>query len=219
MAGDLERRWMRAGGIAGVATVIAYFITLVAPPPWPIRRLFFFAIGPLGIIFILGLDHVLSRPRKTVAATIGTVFGVVGMAIMNLMAVVQSSIDARMDDQLPAGTDSATLNWIRNSVNSVHLGMDVSFDIFILVSAVLFGVAMLGHPRFGAKFGIPGAIAAIATLVLNLYAFPLPPDIDLGPLVSLWLFAVAIRLCFCATDGPSVVSAGDSTSWPLSSDK
>jgi hypothetical protein len=117
--------------------------------------------------------------------------------MMNLMAVVQAAIDSRMDEHLPAASYVASPNlvvWIRNSVNSVHLGMDISFDIFFLVSVILFGISMLRHPRFGAKFGIPGCVAAIATLVLNLHSFPLPPKPDLGPVVALWLCAVAVRM-------------------------
>jgi hypothetical protein len=197
MGDDLNRRWMRVGGIAGIAAVIAYFTSVLGPFPWPVRRPFFFSIGPLGIIFVLGLGSLLRMRRKTVAAQIGTVFGVIGMAIFNVMAVVQAAISARMDHQLPEG-DANVVNWVRNSVNSVHLGMDVSFDIFLLISVALFGVAMLRHPRFGAKFGVPGAIAAIATLALNLYSFPSPPEPDLGPIVALWLLAVAIQLFFSA---------------------
>ena len=116
---------------------------------------------------------------------------------MNLMAVVQSAIGARMDGHLPElkdVADRAIAEWVRNSVNSVHLGMDVSFDIFILVSLFLFGISMLRHPAFGARFGIPGSAAALVTLGLNLYAFPLPPNPDLGPVVALWLGAVAVRM-------------------------
>jgi len=82
--------------------------------------------------------------------------------------------------------------------------MDVSFDIFFLVSAVLFGISMLRHPRFGAKFGIPGCLAAGATLGLNLFAFPFPPEPDLGPLVALWLSAVAVRMLFSVSYGEPV---------------
>lgn len=189
---------MRVGGVAGIAAVTAYFIAAFGPFPWPFRRLFWFAIGPSGVIFVLGLDGLLRMSRKTVPGRIGTVFGVIGMAILNVMGVVQAAISARMDDPLPKGIDANIVNWVRNSVNSVHLGMDVSFDIFFLLSVVLFGVAMLRHPRFGLKFGIPGALAAIATLGLNLYAFPIPPEPDLGPVVALWLFAVAIQLFLSA---------------------
>lgn len=82
-----------------------------------------------------------------------------------------------MDRHLPTASDVASRNligWIRDSVISVHLGMDVSFDIFILVSVTLFGISMLRHPKFGAKFGFPGCVAAVATLGLNLHSFPSP---------------------------------------------
>jgi hypothetical protein len=197
---DEERAWIRVGGIAGVATVIAYFIAVFSPLPWPIRRPVFFSIGPLGIVFVLGLNRLLILYQRTIAVQIATVFGVIGSGVMNLMAVVQAAIGAQMDRHLPTATDAAgreIVGWVRNSVNSVHLGMDVSFDIFFLVSFVLFGWSMLRHPKFGAQFAIPGLATAIGTLILNLYSFPIPPEPDLGPLVGLWLFAVALRMLFC----------------------
>jgi len=199
---EVERTWIRLGGIAGIATIFAYFIAVFSPLPWPIRRPVFFAIGPCGILLVVGLCRLLGLHRRTVTVEIATLFGVIGSAMMNLMAVVQGAIDAQMDRHLPAAADAASRNligWIRNSVNSVHLGMDVSFDIFILVSVTLFGISMLRHPKFGAKFGIPGCVAASATLGLNLYSFPVPPEPDLGPVVALWLGAVSVQMLLCAT--------------------
>jgi hypothetical protein len=202
MNDDFNRRWALVGGVAGIAAVMAYFVAGFGPFPWPFRRVFWFAIGPSGVIFILGLGRLLTIHRKTVAGRIGTVFGVIGMAIFNVMGVVQAAISARMDHPMPTGIDAAVVSWVRNSVNSVHLGMDVSFDIFLLISVTMFGAAMVHHPRFGYKFGVPGAIAAVSTLGLNLYAFPIPPEPDLGPVVALWLLAVAIRLLLSANSEP-----------------
>jgi hypothetical protein len=196
---DNERSWIRVGGIAGVATVVAYFVAVFSPLPWPVRRPVFFSIGPFGIVFILGLNRFLTVFRGAVVVQIATVFGVIGAGVMNLMAVIQAAISARMDRHSPTASDVAAremVAWVRTSVNSVHLGLDVSFDIFFLVSLVLFAVAMLRHPNFGAKFAVPGLIAAASTLILNLYSFPIPPEPDLGPVVGLWLFAVALRMLF-----------------------
>jgi hypothetical protein len=197
---DEERTWIGVGGIAGIATVVAYFIAVFSPLPWPLRRPVFFSIGPFGIVFVLGLNRLLTLYCRTVGVQIATVFGVIGAGMMNLMAVVQAAISAQMERHLPTAGDAAgreMVGWVRNSVNSVHLGMDVSFDIFFLVSFVLFGVSMLHNPRFGLKFAVPGLVAALATLSLNLYSFPIPPEPDLGPIVGLWFFAVALRMLFC----------------------
>ncbi len=190
---------MRVGGIAGIATVVAYFIAVFSPLPWPVRRPIFFSIGPFGIVFILGLNRLFAADRRDVAVQVATVFGVVGGGVMNIMAVVQAAISSRMDRHLPTAADAAgseILTWVRDSVNSVHLGLDVSFDIFFLLSPILFGIAMLRDPRFGMRFAVPGLIAASVTLFLNLLSFPVPPEPDLEPLVGLWVFAVALRMLF-----------------------
>jgi hypothetical protein len=56
---DEDRSWVRAGGIGGVATVLGYLTVLFAPLPWAFRRPIFFAIGPGGIVFVLGLNRLL----------------------------------------------------------------------------------------------------------------------------------------------------------------
>jgi hypothetical protein len=197
----MDQTWLRVGGIAGIATVFGYMTVLFAPLPWAFRRSLFFALGLGGIIFVLGLDRMLKLHSRAVTREIATLFGIIGMAVMNLMAVVQNSIDVLMKQGIPSAKDTTTLqmvDWVRRSVNSVQLGMDISFDIFFLVSVMLFGISMLRHPRFGAKFGIPGCAVGAATLGLNLYSFPLPPEPDLGPLVALWLCIVAVRMLFSA---------------------
>jgi hypothetical protein len=58
------------------------------------------------------------------------VFGIIGIACMNLMAVVQESSRMWMRMNPPLADDAATqdlVRWIRQSVMSVQLGMDASF--------------------------------------------------------------------------------------------
>jgi hypothetical protein len=74
----------------------------------------------------------------------------------------------------------------------------VAWDILICVAVVLFGVAMLRHPRFGRVFGSIGIISALLALSFNLWYFPTPPaaanSIDWGPLVALWLLVTFVML-------------------------
>jgi hypothetical protein len=87
------------------------------------------------------------------------------------------------------------------------LGLDVSFDIFVLTSFVLFGLMMIRDRRFGRVFGLAGCTLSMAALAFNLYAFPVPPEPDLGPLVGLWSLAVAIRMTLCKATRPTKEAA------------
>jgi hypothetical protein len=93
-----------------------------------------------------------------------------------------------------------TLRWVWRGLNSVHLGLDISFDIFLMLGVILLGVAMWDHCRFGKWFAIPGILLAGTALLLNLYAFPIPPGseegtfVDLGPMIGLWGLAVSVQM-------------------------
>jgi hypothetical protein len=80
----------------------------------------------------------------------------------------------------------------------VHLGIDVAWDLYIGVGTLLVAVAVRSHRAFGVSFGLTGAVAALALLVLNALTFPRPPAnaglVDVGPAIGLWYLAVSVRL-------------------------
>jgi hypothetical protein len=161
------------------------------------RRTTFFFIPVVGILWVVGLDRLLRGRSKGLPREVAALFGIIGFAIMNLAAVVQNSIHILTRQDAPQAAGDLA-EWVRRSVNSIQLGMDVSFDIFGLLSFALFALAMPRHPVFGPCWGIPGGLLAIATLLLNLHAFPIPPEPGLGPAVALWLAAVSVRMVIAA---------------------
>lgn len=193
----MEPKWAAAGGTAGLVALAGYFAVLFVPAPGAAKRLIFFAIPLAGLVFVLGLGNLLKKRSDGVLREIAVVFGVIGFAVMNVMAVVQLSIHIWMNQGQPASADAAVQEmaaWVRRSVNAVHLGLGVSFDIFVLSSIGLFAALMIRNPRFGLVLGASGLAIAAAMLILNLWAFPVPPEPDLGPLAGLWLGAVAVRM-------------------------
>ncbi len=73
----------------------------------------------------------------------------------------------------------------------------MAWDVFVLSGLVIWGVALLGHPRFGPWFAWPAIAIGAAGLVLNAATFPTPPAegelFDIGPFVGLWFTAATIR--------------------------
>jgi hypothetical protein len=108
-----------------------------------------------------------------------------------------------------ADTDAAKelLRTAWRAVNRVQYLIDVAWDVFISVGALLVAVAMLRHPNFGKIWGGLGILAAGLLLILNLYTFPYAPaesgSIDLGPALALWVFAVYVRLILTTARGES----------------
>lgn len=122
---------------------------------------------------------------------------------MTTMATVQVTTRLFIRQYIREAPDEATKETLRlvwKGVNPVQLGIDISYDIFLLVGLFLLATAMLRHPRFGKVFGGVGIVLSALTLGLNLYTFPEPPGealgrlFDLGPLVGVWLIAVAIQM-------------------------
>lgn len=189
--------WMRTGGFAGLLSAICYLLVAAAPLPSGLLRLLFFSWPILGIVAAIGIYTTLRVQRDGVLPQLGALFMIIGGVVATLMAVVQNSIFHYANRGAPglAAPDLRQLElWVLRSVHGVQLGLDVAFDIFFLLGLTLLAAAMVRHPRFGRWIGGAGMLLAGATLVLNLYEFPVPPTPDLGPFVGLWAVAVSVQV-------------------------
>lgn len=188
-----ERQWLRWGAIFGAVAVVDYLAVPFIPQP--VKRVAFFAEGPLFVAFAPSLSRALLERRPSASAWLAGAFGAIGGAVMTLMAVVQNSINATMNRLIAAEADEAArlnLRVLWKGLDSVQLGMDVVFDIFWLTALALFGWTMARDDRFGRVIGWTGLVLCVACLALNTWSFPTPPRPDLGPLVGLWGVVVVI---------------------------
>ncbi len=197
-----EERWIRTGVITGFIATLLY-LSLLIPYPAELKRVAFFAYGVFLIPAMIGLYHYFVQSGKKVKLQLATVFGIIAAVMVNLMAVVQNSIRFFMRDYIADAPDPQTeemLTWIWRGLESVQLGMDISWDIFILSSLILFSLIVFNHREFGKIFGIIGLLLGVSTLFLNLYTFPVPPAAvygnlwDFGPFCGLWYLAVLVRV-------------------------
>jgi hypothetical protein len=198
----ITKSWARAGGWCGAAAATIYLSLVFLDLPRALGRVLFFGVSLLMVVAMLGIYHVLRAHRRSVTLDVAAVFMVAGAVIMNMMAVVQNTLLHYANASVPPDVDTRMVAWVLSSVHGVQLGLDVSFDIFFLTGIVLLGFAMARDPSYGAVFGLSGAAAAAATLVLNVVRFPVPPEPDLGPLVGLWALVASIRLLALARRFP-----------------
>jgi hypothetical protein len=199
----LQYDWVRLGAVAGILGVVSYFMTQIPVVPEGLARIMAFSFGVWLVVLAVGMSVFLGLERKTIFSQLGALFfGIAGVTV-NFMLVVQQSIRSIMGGYWAETTDPVaqeSLRWVWRGLNSVHLGLDISFDIFLMLGVVLLGVAMWGHPRFGKLYAVPGILVAGAALLINLYTFPVPPGsepgtfVDLGPLIGLWGLFVGIRM-------------------------
>jgi hypothetical protein len=197
---SVERSWFNMALICGIAALASYTIVMTGVLPIWLGRLFFFAFGPFLVLSALALFHVLRSHSSSVWLQAATLFTMIAGVLVNLMAVVQQSLFGTMLEQIrqAEGTGKEALLQTFHGVNTVQLGMDISWDIFVFAGVGFLGIALHSHPKFGRWFTWPGVLIGATGLVLNLVTFPIPPAeqglVDVGPLVGLFYLAIVIQL-------------------------
>jgi hypothetical protein len=119
---------------------------------------------------------------------------------VTLMLFAQLGLNRWFELQFGDGATDSSERALRAAFeagNGIQLGLDVAWDIFFVLGALLLAWNMWPHPRFGRILAASGMVIAVPMIVINLAVFPEPPGhdvIDLGPVMGLWYTIVAIRL-------------------------
>jgi hypothetical protein len=182
---SVEIRWIRLGVVAGLSASVLYPVLLFAPLPLAAAGTAAALLGPAIGIGSLGLRQLIVLKDRSVAATLGAIANFTAGALFTAMLLVQLAVRYGVPDGAQGG------------LVGVWLGLDVAWDTYIGVGTLCFAWAMLRHPRFRWPFALPGFLAGVLVLVLNLYTFPTPPaeagSVDVGPFVGVWYLAVSVR--------------------------
>ena len=188
MSKDHRIQWILAGIIGGVLAAVLYPALLILPGPSSILTVLASFLGLSIGVGSLGLMKLITLNEGSVLASLGAISNFTAGAIFTAMALIQLAVKQVASDSGVA---------FSAQLEAVWLGLDVAWDVYIGVGTVLFGWAMLSHPRFRWYFGVPGMLAGILLLVFNFLPFPTPPSsaglIDLGPFVGLWYLAATIQ--------------------------
>ena len=175
-------------GVCGLLANVAYALSaseLLGDVATPVVASVF---GPLIAGASVALYLLLAAERATLAGLFAAVANVAAAALVTAMVLVQVAVN-----DVEAGLSPA----VNDAFEHVEFGLDLSWDVFLVAGTILFSLAMLGDPRFGRRFAVPGIAVAAGLYVLNFATFPTPPAseglVDLGPLVGLWYAAVSVQ--------------------------
>ncbi len=178
-----------------------------------------FAIGPVAIVGMLGMQERLRATANPFTLRVATTYLVIAFALFNLMLVVQQMTVHRYERLRSAAVDKTAADALETAfrgTNGVQLGIDVSFDVFYCLGMGLLAWIMYQQRDFGRLLGGFGMIAAASLLVFNLATFPdCPKDaglVDLGPATGVWWLLVFVRMKWsaaAASKSAMALPAGD----------
>jgi len=191
----LSKKWIKLGIICGLAVSIIYPALIFIPLPEVVQTFLVMLFGPLLALSSAGLYHFIILHKKSLAATAAVASNIIAGVLITTMLLVQIAIRSSR----PLKLDEAN-KWAWESVNRVHLGLDVAWDVYIFFGTLLFAISMFNHPKFGKIIPSAGIIISLLLFIFNAVSFPVPPSdaglIDVGPFVGLWYFVVTLLIIF-----------------------
>jgi hypothetical protein len=153
------------------------------------------AMGILLSLASVGLYYFISIYKKTVTAKIAVVSNIIAGALLIQMFLVQLAIGSSKPDSIAESS-----KWVWNSINHIHYGLDVAWDVYIFLGTFFFAINVFKHPKLGKIFSVFGLLISIAMISSNIATFPINPAseglFDFGPFIGLWYLAVTIKIAF-----------------------
>ncbi|MBW1296660.1 hypothetical protein [Aquimarina litoralis] len=197
----LSKQWILFGAVSGIMSILIFPILLFIPFPTYIE---IFLAGIFGILFSLigiAIHHTMKYEKETIITQLGAIFILIAGIIFNLMLMIQQTFRGYLNSFINNTNneqDQILLDWIRKTVDPVHLGLQISNDFFTGIAMILFSIAMFNHKYFGKVYGITGILIGVVLIIIKCYAFPLTPQeigipYFLAPLICLWFFAVCVQ--------------------------
>lgn len=190
---------------AGLLVLLAYLNETVFGIAVPERLVLvlFFLIGPLAIVGVMKFRKRLQPQYTGDLLNVATVLLIIAFSMLNLMLVVQQSFFAFHQKALQDAADDSVKESLRlafKEVNSIQLGIDISWDIFYCIGVILLSVVLLHLSLSWKILGIYGIVSGFGLFVLNMWTFPVPPGeaglIDLGPPSALFWVALIVIIFF-----------------------
>ena len=184
--------WIRIGIVCGILVSFIY-PSLQFISDKILGLILAILMGLLLSLASVGLYYFITIFKKTITAKIAVASNIIAGVILVQMFLVQLSIKSSKPDLIDKSSE-----WVWYSINHVHYGLDVAWDVYIFLGTLLFAINAFYHPKLGKIFSILGIVISLIMIITNILSFPIPPDsaglIDFGPFVGLWYFAITIKI-------------------------
>jgi len=188
---DLTKSWIKLGIVAGLLVSFIYPSLMFIPMPSVLQVFLIMAFGPLLGLASVGLYYFITLDKKTLSSTVAVISNIIAGVLITSMLLVQIAIRSSKPDSFDISS-----KWAWKSLNQVHLGLDIAWDVYIFLGTFLFAISMFRNPKFGKIFSAIGIVISLLLIIFNAISFPAPPGdsglIDLGPFVGLWYFAATV---------------------------
>jgi hypothetical protein len=201
-ADTVTNDWIKYGAWSGLTFSVLFMSVALVPMPDRLSTVIALVFPLFLLVGHVGLYHFLTRHRPAFTTQLAVILGIGAPVLVSAMLTVQLSLVSYMEryyHPLEESLKASQIN-IWRAVDSVQLGLDVAWDMFILPTIILFSLGIMKHPAFGRVFGGIGLFLGIGGLALNIWTFPTPPINvglpDVGPFAVTWygiLFILMIR--------------------------
>jgi len=190
---DLILTWINIGIICGFLVSIVYpllqFISNLT-----LGVVLAVSMGILLSLASVGLYYFIFINKKTITSKIAVISNIIAGALLTQMFLVQLAIKSSKPNQIDESG-----KWIWQSLNHVHFGLDVAWDVYIFLGTFLFAISIYQHPKLGKIFSVTGILISLLMITTNVISFPIPPSeeyFDFGPFIGLWYLGITIRIAF-----------------------
>jgi hypothetical protein len=191
---SMTLNWIRIGIICGLLVSFIYpslqFVSNLV-----LGVILAVLMGLLLSLASVGLYYFITIHKKTITAKIAVFSNIIAGTLLIQMFLVQLAIKSSKP-----GIINESSKWIWNTINHIHYGLDVAWDVYIFLGTLLFAICAYHHPKLGKIFSITGIAIALLMITANISIFPTPPEssevIDFGPFIGLWYLAVTIKIIF-----------------------
>jgi hypothetical protein len=187
------------GGVSGITGTLCYIAAIAIPLDRISQYITAMAWPVLSIIFVHSIYRYISIERQTAANQLSFLFACLGFSMVACMLSVQLAVEVGMEDYFAVTPDKVeNLKIIKHSLRLIDQGIDVAWDIFIGTSLIFLFFSIKGHPHFRLWWSIPSFLLGLTLIILNVIAFPFPPDskglFDIGPGIGLYIIILSTRL-------------------------
>ena len=184
-------KWINIGIFCG------FLVSVIYPSLQFVSNLLFGVIlaASMGILLSLaslGLNYFIQIHKKSITSKIALFSNIIAGAILTQMFLVQLAIKSSKPEFL-----DESVKWIWITINHIHYGLDVAWDVYIFSGTILFAISIFEHPKLGKIYSVTGILISFLMIITNVISFPIPPSrdlIDFGPFIGLWYLGITIKI-------------------------